>query len=164
LVLTFVEMLNSLEPRVEARIVLGPDFPREDARTILADSALSARVDSFVPNLPKAMAEVDVIVAMAGYNTICEIESLGKRSVLVPRIWPREEQWIRACRQQRAGVAEVIPPRELSPERLWQAIESVLSRPAPQPRQHRGAERAAAYAADLLARPSGSTLKGVMAS
>lgn len=164
LVHAFVEMLASLRPRVEARIVLGPDFPQRTAESIRGDSALAARVDSFVPNLPAVMSGADVVVAMAGYNSICEIESLGKRSVLVPRIWPREEQWIRACRQRRAGLAEVIPPRELEPLRLWQSIESALARPAPPPRHHRGAERAAVCAAELLDRSAGTALKGALAS
>ena len=41
------------------------------------------------------------VVAMAGYNTFCEILSLDKRAILVPRTKPREEQLLRALRTTR---------------------------------------------------------------
>ncbi len=158
LIRTFVEMIRCRRPRFESRIVLGPDFPREHLWEVSDATSLGVRVDRFVQNLPAIMAEADLVLSMAGYNTTCEIESLGKRCVMVPRVWPRQEQWIRARRQERMGRAQVVLPSDLSPERLWRAVRRALGRPAPSPRRHEGELRAAALAAELMARPTTTKL------
>src|SRR3546814_15469326 len=43
------------------------------------------------------------VIAMGGYNTFCEILSLNKRAVIVPRKLPRMEQFIRDSRAQELG-------------------------------------------------------------
>ena len=98
------------------------------------------------------MDRADLVVGMAGYNTICEIEALGKRAVLVPRVWPREEQLLRARKQEQAGRATVIHPSELDPESLWCAMQTCLARPYPLQVRHYGAENAGFLAARLLDR------------
>lgn len=150
LVRTYVEMLRVLQPPIASQIVLGPDFCRRTWSELNRNNGFAARMDRFLPDLPGAMARADVVVTMAGYNSICELEATGSRSVLVPRVWPREEQLIRAEAQERAGRAAVILPRELSPETLWMAIDSALELPRPEPMSHRGARMAACRAAALL--------------
>ena len=150
LVETYVEMLRFLQPPITSRIVLGPDFCRRTWSTLNRNNGFAARIETFLPELPQAMARADVVVAMAGYNSICEIEVTGSRSVLVPRVWPREEQLMRAETQERAGRATVVRPQDLSPEILWAAIRSELDRPRPEPILHRGAQQAARRAAALL--------------
>ena len=140
LVSTYVAMLRDGRP-VRSRIVLGPDFPEETAARLETRNGFLAGVESFVPDLP---------AAMAGSNTICEIESVGRRAVLVPRVWPREEQLMRARRQEAQGRAIVLHPGDLTPAALWEAIAQALSRPAPEPLRHLGARNAALRAAELL--------------
>ena len=41
-------------------------------------------------------AEADMVVSMAGYNTVCELLSFGRNAILVPRAEPVKEQLIRA--------------------------------------------------------------------
>ena len=48
------------------------------------------------------------VVAMGGYNTFCEILSLDKRALLVPRSTPRREQLIRATRAQALGLVRML--------------------------------------------------------
>ena len=50
-------------------------------------------------------------MAMAGYNTFCEILSLDKRAILVPRTKPREEQLLRALRAAEFGLVRTLDPR-----------------------------------------------------
>jgi len=58
------------------------------------------------------------VIAMGGYNTTCEILSFQKPALLVPRIAPRQEQWIRAERLQQRSLVDVLHPDHLSPEAL----------------------------------------------
>jgi predicted glycosyltransferase len=48
------------------------------------------------------------IVAMGGYNTFCEVLSLDKRAVIVPRTLPRREQLIRASQAQQLGLVRML--------------------------------------------------------
>jgi predicted glycosyltransferase len=54
------------------------------------------------------MAEAEGIVAMGGYNTFCEILSLDKRALIVPRSKPRREQIIRATQAQELGLIRML--------------------------------------------------------
>jgi predicted glycosyltransferase len=50
------------------------------------------------------------VVAMGGYNTFCEILSLDKRALILPRTAPRAEQYIRAKRACELGLVSMILP------------------------------------------------------
>ena len=152
LVGTYLEMLRLRQPRIASHIVLGPDFPGRRLRELTSNNGFNARIDPFVQDLPAAMRAADLVVAMAGYNTTCEIESLGKRSILVPRVWPRQEQLLRALKQERAGRARLLHPDGLTPEDLWSAIEMGLAEPSPRCIHHMGAQLAGLHAARLLGR------------
>ncbi|MBE7384191.1 MAG: glycosyltransferase [Leptolyngbya sp. SIO1E4] len=73
------------------------------------------------------------VVAMGGYNTTCEILSFQKPALIVPRVTPRLEQWIRAERLQQMGLVDVLHPDRLSPETvstwLHQPIDTNPVRP-----------------------------------
>src|SRR5437868_13384257 len=58
------------------------------------------RVDAitFHKQLETLVARAAGVVAMGGYNTFCEVISLDKRALTVPRTAPRLEQFIRASR------------------------------------------------------------------
>jgi hypothetical protein len=45
-------------------------------------------LQDFCDDMMSMMAAADVVVAMGGYNTVCELLTLRKRAVLVPRIKP----------------------------------------------------------------------------
>jgi predicted glycosyltransferase len=49
------------------------------------------------------------VVCMGGYNTFCEILSLDKRALVVPRTEPRKEQQIRATRAAELGLMGMLP-------------------------------------------------------
>ncbi len=61
---------------------------------------------------------------MGGYNTTTEILSFNKRALIVPRIKPRTEQWIRASRLAENGIIECLHPDELSPDALSAFMQS----------------------------------------
>lgn len=88
------------------------------------------RVAEFLPDLPGAMVAADAIVAMGGYNTICEVLSAGTPAVIVPRVEPRTEQLIRAARLERLGLLRTVHPAESTPEHLIREALAALHRPS----------------------------------
>ena len=94
-------------------------------------------VHEHVGHLPAWMAECDVVLSMAGYNTLCEVMTSACRSVVVPRVHPRREQEIRARALERRGLLTVVDPRELAPRVLMQALRDTLERGGPQVSRNR---------------------------
>jgi predicted glycosyltransferase len=74
---------------------------------------------------------------MGGYNTVGEVLAHEKRALLVPRVCPRREQWIRAARLRDLGLVDVLHPDDLSPAALsaWLQRELAEDRPAPRVRE-----------------------------
>jgi len=63
---------------------------------------------TFDAHLETLMQRATAVVSMGGYNTYCEILSLDKRALLVPRTEPRLEQYIRATRAQALGLVNML--------------------------------------------------------
>ena len=111
-------------------LVTGPLMALADRRTFRAEEMKAGvTLMEFTPDLVSYLQAADLVVSMAGYNTVCEILSLAKRAILVPRDKVREEQRIRAAHLQRLGLAEMLPLSELDPERLAEMINDALARP-----------------------------------
>ena len=112
--------------------VTGP-LMADDDHAEIASLAEAHHVDvhRVLPELRNTIAEADCVVSMAGYNTVCDIMSYGRRSILVPRARPSREQSLRAERLRACGIANVIQADDLPPESLTHAIEHALEQPAP---------------------------------
>lgn len=93
-----------------ALLVFGPFMPPERQAEFIERAARLERVDAitFDPHMESLMAKAAGVVAMGGYNTFCEILSLDKRALIVPREKPRLEQTIRAQRAQDLGLARML--------------------------------------------------------
>ena len=65
---------------------------------------------TFDTNIELLMEQAMGIVAMGGYNTFCEILSLDKPALIVPRSVPRQEQTIRANRAVALGLVSMLDP------------------------------------------------------
>jgi predicted glycosyltransferase len=92
-------------------LVLGPFMQPERQNEFLRRAqALGSKVDAitFDAHLEELEANAVGVVAMGGYNTFCEILSLDKRAVIVPRTKPRMEQHIRASRAQELGLVQML--------------------------------------------------------
>jgi predicted glycosyltransferase len=68
------------------------------------------RVDAitFHGQLETLVSRAAGVVAMGGYNTFCEVLSLDKRALIVPRTEPRLEQFIRASRAAELGLVSML--------------------------------------------------------
>ena len=110
-------------------IVCGPEMSESNRSQVERAAAQIPEVivESFSDDMMSLMDAADVVVSMGGYNTVCELLTLRKRAVVVPRVEPVEEQWIRAERMQAAGLLRAIHPRSLSPASLIGAVLEELA-------------------------------------
>lgn len=95
-----------------ALLVLGP-FMRPEVRNGFEDRANRlerVKAITFDSHMEILMAQSTGVVAMGGYNTMCEILSFDKRALIVPRLKPRQEQLIRATRAQELGLVKLLNP------------------------------------------------------
>src|SRR5262249_11186003 len=69
------------------------------------------------------------VIAMGGYNTMCEVLSFEKHALIVPRVSPKPEQLIRAARMRDLGLIEMLHPDQLSPHALTQWLARDLGPP-----------------------------------
>ena len=93
-----------------ALLVLGPFMHSDRQAEFLLRAGRLKQVEAitFDTQLESLMARAVGVVAMGGYNTFCEILSLDKRAVIVPRTAPRMEQYIRAARAQELGLVSML--------------------------------------------------------
>lgn len=143
-------------PHGARRVILaGPFMAAESRRALEAhaegDPALIVR--GFVPEPGRLMAQAACVVAMGGYNTVCEVLSYNKRALIVPRIRPRVEQWIRAVCLQRLGRMDVMSPAIVTAERLTDWLGVNFDRPLSENSvvDLDGISRVAQFAAQLAA-------------
>jgi predicted glycosyltransferase len=112
-------------------LVTGPYFPG-DVRERIRQATINRprfRILEFVTEPSRLLCRADRVIAMGGYNTVCEILSFQKTAVIVPRTHPRREQLIRAERLRDLGLLDMIRPESLTPD----ALSEWLSRHRPQP-------------------------------
>jgi predicted glycosyltransferase len=93
-----------------ALLVLGPFMPPELQANFHERAAKLERVEAitFDPHFENLMSDAAGVVAMGGYNTFCEVLSLDKRAIIVPRRVPRLEQTIRAERAAELGLVQTM--------------------------------------------------------
>tara|TARA_Y100001960_G_scaffold320943_1_gene394675 strand:- start:1238 stop:2500 length:1263 start_codon:yes stop_codon:yes gene_type:complete len=111
-----------------ALLVLGPFLQPEKQSQFMARAAKLDRLEAIVfnPHVEKLEENAVGIVAMGGYNTFCEILSLNKRAVIVPRTVPREEQLIRASKAQELGLVRMLEDNgQLDPAEMSQALRDL---------------------------------------
>lgn len=118
------------DPPFKTQMITGP-FLTDAMRDFLAERAkrLGVRFATFYKNLEKKMACADLVVSMGGYNTVCEILSLEKPCLLIPRNNPRMEQQIRATVMNQRGLVEFIPWDAMNPDLLRRKTEALLDHP-----------------------------------
>jgi predicted glycosyltransferase len=93
-----------------ALLVLGPFMASERQAEFMERAAKLKRVDAitFHKQMERLVANAAGVVAMGGYNTFCEVISLDKRALIVPRTEPRLEQYIRASRAAKLGLVSML--------------------------------------------------------
>ena len=127
---TYLEGLSNLPRNValKSTVVFGPQMSA-DKRAALASSfgyLTDVEFREFEADLTELYSTANLVVSMAGYNTVCELLSFGRNAILVPRAKPVKEQLIRARLLAAAGLFEIVEPDHLTPETLLTKVLASL--------------------------------------
>ena len=127
---SYLEGLSHLPRNValKSTIVLGPQMSAKTQASLMDTYGYLTDVEfhEFEPDLTQLYAEADLVVSMAGYNTVCELLSFGRSAILVPRAEPVKEQLIRARLLAAEGLFDVVEPNELTPDALMKKVLASL--------------------------------------
>ena len=141
--------------RVEAVFISGPQMDNQQ-RERLRDEAKGqkARVLTHVEDPLSYLNAADLIVTMGGYNSLCQLLHLRKKPLVVPRSGPSAEQRMRAQLFADRGLADVLFPDDLSPQKMAEKLMHDLQRkegPSYDPAiKTNGGQNAATRLAELL--------------
>lgn len=141
-------------------VVTGPQLADEDFAAIEAAAKPNTTVLRSVPGLSAHIAAASAVVAMGGYNTVCETLATDTPGLIVPREHPRREQLIRARSLERVGAMDMLRGRDLTPHSLGSWVASAVTRRVD--RSHLaldGLPTTGRYAVDLLNRPRAGTVR-----
>ena len=128
---TYLSMLERLGRDNPYRSVLitGPFMPKARRVDILKRARkVNALVFHFYRQMEKIIAASNLVISMGGYNTLCELMSQKKVSLLIPRETPRMEQTLRAQCFKNRNLLDYIPWQELSAQRFQERIETMLQK------------------------------------
>jgi predicted glycosyltransferase len=111
---------TDLPPQDSGLVVTGPFMPRAARERLLRLAAANPRmrVLEFVSGAGPLLRRARRVIAMGGYNSLCEIVTLRKPALVVPRVKPRREQLIRAERFRELGLLDVLHPERVTPGAL----------------------------------------------
>ena len=117
-----------------AKIVLGPFMGTSQQTGFMERVARIKHLEAiaFEANMEALMQRALAVVGMGGYNTFCEILSLDKRALILPRTAPRAEQYIRAKRASELGLVSMFLPDDTTePGQLVEAMRALPYRRRP---------------------------------
>jgi len=123
-------------PSPATLMITGPFLPEAELRTLRERAAsLPVQIRASVGEGLDTMNVADLVVCMAGYNTLSEVLRLGKRAIVVPRPGPSAEQGMRARLFAERGLVDVVEPGTLSASTLAHAlVKNLIARSRPAPR------------------------------
>ncbi len=124
-----------------AVIVTGPFMPPADQQRFheRCEALPQVEILTFDSHIELLMQRALGIVAMGGYNTFCEILTLDKPALLVPRSVPRQEQLIRAERALQLGLIRMLDPSgERGADEMAAALAELPYQPKPSARRVEG--------------------------
>ena len=76
------------------------------------------------------LAAADLVIARSGALTLAELEAMGRASVLIPSPNVAENhQYYNALELQQAGAALVFEEKDLSGQKLIEAVQGLLAQP-----------------------------------
>jgi len=110
-------------------MITGPYMPKPRKISLIKKygSLPNIFIRDFISDIDSWLLTSVLVVSMGGYNTVYETLSVKTPLLVVPRVYPRKEQLIRAEGLAARGLLEMIHPKELEPEKLSQRIVEYLS-------------------------------------
>lgn len=111
-------------------VICGPEMiesQRNHIHALIAECG-NVLVQNFTDDMMACMDAADLVISMGGYNTVCELLTLKKRAIVVPRVVPVQEQWIRAERMAKLGLLRALHPEQITPSVLMETVKDELSK------------------------------------
>ncbi len=123
----FIEAARRLPLRFHALITTGP-FMHKDQRELLRHKTkdLPIVVSQAGEDSIRYLQRADLVISMAGYNTISEILRFRKNAIVVPRAGPSAEQSMRTLIMSERGLFGTIHPTNLTAKNLSELIAQKL--------------------------------------
>ena len=146
-------------------IVTGPQLEERAFKHIASLAGPNTEVHRSWPGLSTQIARASAVIAMGGYNTVCEILCTDTPGLLIPREHPRREQLIRAESLHGARAIDYLRVGAVSTDALSAWVADAVHRTVDRSSLARdGLNVAAHYATELihhtdLVSTEGSTLK-----
>lgn len=110
---------------------MGKDtFPQamKDAGIPLKSNRL--RITEYINDMDVCLAAADLVICRSGASTLAELEAAGKASILIPSpIVAGNHQYHNAMVLGKAGAAEVIEQKDVTPEKIISEIEKLYNDP-----------------------------------
>ncbi|HEY9889075.1 MAG TPA: glycosyltransferase [Candidatus Obscuribacterales bacterium] len=127
--------LTTFPKNTTGLLLTGPFMPSEVQQTLFQQASHNPqlRILDYLEEPTLLLEQASRVIAMGGYNTTCEMLSFQKPTLLVPRITPRQEQWIRAERLQQLGLVDVLHPDRLSSAALTAWLHQPVAAPQTRP-------------------------------
>jgi len=131
-----------------------------DAQAAYLRSQVPIEVSAFIEEMPQMFARADLVVCRSGASTVAEITAAGKPAIFIPFPHATDDHQLRNAEAlARAGAAVLIVEKDLTSERLVNAVRELLCDPARLERMsaasrklsHPGAARQIALMAGRLA-------------
>ena len=131
------QRLNSVVPQALARLAAANrplirhqtgERGVETARAAYAQAQVEAEVLPFIDDMAEAYAWADLAVCRAGAMTVTELQAAGLGAVFVPLgVATDDHQTKNAEVMVKSGAARLIQERDLTPERLGEAIGELIN-------------------------------------
>ena len=131
-------------------VVAGPQLAEDRFARAQALAGPATTVVRSCPGLAHRIREAAAVVAMGGYNTVCEILATSTPALIVPREKPRLEQTIRARALSRASAIDTARQEAATPALLSQWLAGAVSTRTDRSHVELGGLAAAARAATRL--------------
>ncbi|WP_420011503.1 UDP-N-acetylglucosamine--N-acetylmuramyl-(pentapeptide) pyrophosphoryl-undecaprenol N-acetylglucosamine transferase [Tateyamaria sp.] len=120
-----MERLRNLRVSHQAR---GED--EERVRSFYAEHGINADVQPFFHDVPRRMAQAQLIISRSGASSVADISVIGRPSILIPfAAATGDHQTANARGLTGAGAAILIPESQLTPETMAAQITTVLDNP-----------------------------------
>jgi UDP-N-acetylglucosamine--N-acetylmuramyl-(pentapeptide) pyrophosphoryl-undecaprenol N-acetylglucosamine transferase len=126
-----------------------------------AQAGIRAEVAPFFDDIPRRLAEAQLVISRAGASSVAELAAIGRPSILIPFAAARgDHQTANARALVQANAAIMIPEAALTAAELARQIETILTAPEAATRMAAAAASqampdAAQRLADLVATTAG---------
>lgn len=101
------------------------------AQTAYAEAGIDADVQPFFQDIPRRMAEAQLVISRAGASSVADLTVIGRPAILVPfKAAAGDHQSANARGLVEAGGARLVTEDDLGPEVLADEVARLLSNPA----------------------------------